>query len=147
MRSPIALARTIPAQSLFASLAMLAALALLALVLAYWTWAWLAPRQEPRSAAVAAVAPRLEQAGRLFGGAPSAQAAPTGLAIELLGVAAESGDSPGYAVLRLEAKRAVAVREGSDIEPGIKLVEVHPHHVVLERGGVRETLAFPEKKK
>ena len=32
---------------------------------------------------------------------------------------------PSYAVLRLDAKQTVAVREGGEIEPGVRLVEVH----------------------
>ncbi|MGA8005302.1 MAG: type II secretion system protein N, partial [Burkholderiales bacterium] len=72
------------------------------------------------------------------------EAAPASVAIDLLGVAAASGGNPGYAVLRLEAKRVVSVREGEEIEPGVRLVEVHAHDVTLERRGARETLAFPK---
>jgi general secretion pathway protein C len=146
MRLPVSPDQSSPAQTAAVSLAVLTALALLALVLAYWTWAWLAPRPEPRALTVERPNARLEPAYRLFGGGPRAAAA-TGLAIELLGVVAESGSEPGYAVLRLEAKRAVAVREGREIEPGVRLAEVRPDHVVLERGGAREKLLFPEKKK
>ncbi len=129
------------------SLVTLAALALLGLVLAYWTWISTAPRPEPRAPALAAGNLALEPASRLFGVGPQSPtaAAPTGIAMELLGVAAASHGSPGYAVLQLESKRVVAVREGELIEPGITLAEVHPHHVVLERGGARETLQLPEK--
>jgi general secretion pathway protein C len=146
MRLPVSPDRSSPAQTAAVSLAVLAALALLALVLAYWTWAWLAPRPEPRALTVERPNARLEPAYRLFGGGPRVAAA-SGLAIELLGVAADSGNEPSYAVLRLEAKHVVAVREGGDIEPGVRLAEVHPDHVVLERGGARETLLFPQKKK
>ncbi len=127
----------------------LAALALLGLVLAYWTWVWLAPRPEPRAPSLDSQKPLLAPAYRLFGGTPAgtAEAAPSGIAAELLGVAAASDGNPGYAVLRLEAKRIVSVREGDEIEPGVRLVEVHAHDVMLERGGTRETLAFPQKAK
>mgnify|MGYP001544585832 CR=1 FL=1 len=149
MRLPISLDRSSLAQSAAVSSVTLAALALLGLVLAYWTWAWLAPRPEPRAPALEGQALHLEPAYRLFGGAPqgASDAAPTALAIDLLGVAAASGGKPGYAVLRLDAKRIVAVREGDEIEPGVKLAEVHAERVVLERGGVRETVAFPQKGK
>ncbi len=60
---------------------------------------------------------------------------------------AASGDQPGYAVLRLDAKQSVAVREGEEIEPGVRLAEVGVDDVVLERGGVRETLAWPKQGK
>ena len=73
-------------------------------------------------------------------------AAPTGIAIKLLGVVAASAGRRGYAVLQLEAKQILAVHEGEDVTPGLRLAEVRPDHVILERGGMRETLAFPEKK-
>jgi general secretion pathway protein C len=31
------------------------------------------------------------------------------------------------------------------VAPGLRLAEVHVDHVVLERNGVREALAWPEK--
>jgi general secretion pathway protein C len=37
------------------------------------------------------------------------------------------------------------VREGQDIAPGIRLAEVRPDHVILERNGIREMLAWPKK--
>jgi general secretion pathway protein C len=145
MRTLIPFDRSNPAELAAVSLVTIAAVALFGLVLAYWTWIWLAPRPEPHALPVEERKLRLEPAYHLFGGTSRA-AVPTGLAIELLGVVAESGSEPGYAVLRLDAKRAVAVREGHDIEPGVRLAEVRPDHVVLERGGARETLAFPQKK-
>ena len=48
-------------------------------------------------------------------------------------------------MLRLDAKKTMAVLQGEDIEPGLRLAEVHVDHVVLERDGVREVLAWPEK--
>ncbi len=97
--------------------------------------------------------PQLEAAGRassaggLFGSAkqgPGAAAAASS-AIRLLGVVAASGDRRGHAVLRLDAKKTVAVLQGEDVEPGLRLAEVHADHIVLERNGARETLAWPEK--
>ena len=76
---------------------------------------------------------------------PSPGAAAAG-SIRLMGVVAASGERPGHAVLRLDAKKTVAVLQGEDVEPGLRLAEVHVDHVVLERNGARETLAWPEKK-
>ena len=143
----ISLERPGLAQTAVVSLLTFAALALLAMVLAYWTWAWLAPRPEPRALAAVHTGGGAEAAYGLFGSAQHDSGAPTGLALELLGVVAASGDQPGYAVLRLDAKQSVAVREGGEIEPGVRLVEVDVDHVVLERGGVRETLAWPKQGK
>ena len=73
-------------------------------------------------------------------------AAQTGMAIRLLGVVAAGNGRQGYAVVEFEPKRIIAARGGDDLIPGIRLAEVHPDHVVLERNGTRETLAWPEKK-
>lgn len=149
----ISLERSNLARTTVISLVTFAALALLGLVLAYWTWAWLAPRPEPRALAAVQSGGRMEAAYALFGKAQRDRngAAPTGIAVRLLGVVAAQGSGSStqssYAVLRLDAKQLVAVREGGEIEPGVRLVEVHADHVVLERGGVRETLAWPEQDK
>jgi general secretion pathway protein C len=136
------------AQTAAVSLVTFAALALLGLVLAYWTWAWLAPRPEPRAQAAVQPGGRAEAAYGLFGSARGDNgAAPTGIVIGLLGVVAASGSQSGYAVLRLDSKQTVAVREGGEIEPGVRLAEVHADHVVLERSGVRETLDWPNQGK
>ncbi len=136
------------AQTAVVSLLTFAAVALLGLVLAYWTWAWFAPRAEPRVEAAAAQSGGVVSAGALFGKLPRNQnaAAPTGIAIRLLGVVAASGGRRGYAVVQLDAKQILAVHESEDIAPGIRLAEVLADHVILERGGVRETLAWPEKR-
>ena len=128
-----------------ASLTSFASLALLGAVLAHWSWAWLAPSPTPRAPAAAETAGNTLSAGGLFGGAKQgtfAAAASSGL--RLMGVVAAPGGR-GHAVLRLDAKRTVAVPQGEDVEPGLRLAEVHPDHVVLERNGARETLALPEK--
>lgn len=85
-----------------------------------------------------------EAANRLFGsvaqGSGGDGAGVSGIA--LLGVVAAPGTQSGYAVMRLDAKRTVAVREGEEIEPGVRVIEVHADRVVLERSGQRETLAW-----
>jgi general secretion pathway protein C len=130
-----------------ASLATLSALVLLGVVFAYWSWAWLAPAPAPRAPAPVQAAGRASSAGGLFGNVkhgPGAAAAASS-AVRLMGVVAASGDRPGHAVLRLDAKKTVAVLQGEDVEPGLRLAEVHTDHIVLERNGARETVAWPEK--
>lgn len=136
------------AQTVLVSSLTLVAVALLGAVLAYWTWAWFAPRAEPRLAASATQGGSVASAGAIFGTVPRNQeaAAPTGIAIRLLGVVAASGGRRGHAVVQLEGKQILAVHEGGDLAPGIRLAEVHAAQVILERNGVRETLAWPEKK-
>lgn len=135
------------AQTAVVTVAAIAALALLGLVAAYWTWIWLAPNPEPRAPAAADTGAAALSAGALFGSMrrDSNVAVPTGIAIRLLGVVAATGGRRGYAVVQLEAKEILAVREGEDVAPGIRLAEVGTDHVILERGGIRETLAWPEK--
>ena len=125
------------------SLITLAALALLGLVLAYWTWIAFAPRPEPRVQA-AGEAVRIDSAYALFGSAHRAAVAPTGMALTLVGVAAASGGRPGHTVVQIDGRQTVVVREGEEIAPGIRLTEVHSDHVVLDHKGQRETLAWPQ---
>lgn len=130
------------------SVVTLVAVVLLGFVLAYWTWVWLAPRTVPRQEIAADPASSVATANTLFGTAMSNRAQPTGLAIKLQGVVAEPGGKgkKGYAVVQLDGKQTLAVHEGEDIARGVRLAEVHPDHVILERNGIRETLALPEKK-
>jgi len=147
----ISFERSSLAQTSFVSLTTIAALLLLGFVLAYWTWSWFAPGVEPSAPGIAmgdgTLGAQSVAAANLFGNlrrdgnAP----APTGIAIKLHGVMAASGGKSGYAVLQLDGKRDLAVREGQDIAPGIRLAEVRPDHVILERNGIREILAWPKK--
>jgi len=136
------------AQTVVVGLLTLAAVALLGVVLAYWTWVWFGPRVEPRVEPAAAKMNSVASASAIFGNAQRKQdtAALTGIAIRLLGVAAATGDRRGYAVVQLDGKQVLVVQEREDIAPGTRLAEVHPDHVILDRGGVRETLAWPKKR-
>jgi general secretion pathway protein C len=126
-------------------LATLAAASLLGVVLAYWSWAWLARAPVSRVPAAAAQTPggALSASG-LFGTAKESPFAGSS-AVRLTGVVAASGSRRGHALLRLDGKKTIAVLQGEDVEPGLRLAEVHADHIVLERNGARETLAWPEK--
>ncbi|MFY9327872.1 MAG: type II secretion system protein N [Georgfuchsia sp.] len=126
----------------------LVAITLLGVVLSYWTWAWFAPRAEPRIETSAMQSGNVATAGTIFGNLPRSQkaAAPTGIAIKLFGVVAASSGRLGYALMQLEAKKILAVEEGKDVAPGIRLAEVHADHVILERSGLQETLTLQQKK-
>jgi general secretion pathway protein C len=139
--------RTGFAQDAVVSLATLGALVLLGVVSAYWVWAWLAPRAEARAPAAqsAQLAGAVDAASGLFGAVQRERSGGGSGAARLLGVVAPSGRLAGYALLRLDAKTTIAVPQGQEIEPGVKLVEVHADHVVLERSGVPEKLLLPEK--
>jgi hypothetical protein len=106
----------------------LALIGALAAAAAYCTWVWFAPRAKaappPGVESRAQDAPSMA-ARRLFAGA-AAQAAST-TAVRLIGVAA-----PGRA-------RSAAVGESVG---ELELLEVHPDHVVVSRGGSRERLSL-----
>jgi len=147
--------RTELPQASLVFIATLAALALLAWVLAYWSWIWWLPRPAPRSDDLPTPPARITSAATLFGVVQrTAGAAPaTGIALRLQGVVAataaaggpSAGGERGYAIVQLDAKKIVAVHEGEEVVPGVTLAEVHADHVILERGGLRETLAWPAK--
>lgn len=125
-----------------------------AALLAKWAWLLFAPR-------TLSIAPAPEQtatveAGKLFGTA-AAVVAPTpvsrGMETTLLpnarlaGIfAAESGRS-GFAVLKLDDKRQVGVAAGQEVQPGIRLLEIHPGYVVLERNGVQQRVNLEENRR
>ena len=123
-------------------LANLAAASLLGVVLAYWSWAWLAPAAAARAPLLTQAAPEGSSAAGLFGRAQQASSAST---VRLTGVVAASSGRRGHAVMRLDGKKTVAVVEGDEVEPGLRLAEIKIDHIVLERNGVRETIAWPQK--
>jgi len=129
-----------------ASAANFAALALLGVVLAYWSWVWLAPAAAARAPAAPQAASSASTAAGLFGSAKQGSGAAASGPVRLIGVVAASGERRGHAVLRLDGRKTVAVLQGEEIEPGLRLAEVHANHVVVERNGAREVLAWPEKK-
>ncbi|KIO49048.1 type II secretion system protein N [Nitrosospira sp. NpAV] len=135
------------AQTAIVSLATLAALATLGLVLAYWSEAWFAGRPIPVIQGPVEAGGNIAVASDLFGTVQREQhiAAPAGIAIKLLGVVAASAGRRGYAVMQLDSKEILAVLEGENIASGVRLAEVHPNHIILERNGLRETLAWPGK--
>jgi general secretion pathway protein C len=132
--------------TLLAAMLLLAALALLGLVLAYWTWTWFGPRPELRLETDAPVS-NMASAYALFGVAQHNPVTPAtiGLAVDLLGVIAAERNGQGYALVRLDKKKTLVVRAGEDLSPGIRLAEVFPGHVVVQRNGISETVLLPQK--
>jgi general secretion pathway protein C len=120
----------------------LAAASLLGVVLAYWSWAWLSPAAAARAPLVAQPLQDTSAAADLFG---RAQPVSSASAVRLTGVVAASSGRRGHAVLRVDGKKTLAVLEGEEVEPGLRLAEIHVDHIVLERNGARETLAWPQK--
>ena len=127
----------------------IAAAALFALVAAYWTWQWLAPRSASRAPAAPSEIRHVTSASGLFGTAAleAGSAASAGIEIRLLGIMAATAGRNGYAVLRIEPRQIITVQEGRDIVPGIQLAAVGIDHVILERDGIRQTLSWPTTSK
>jgi general secretion pathway protein C len=119
-----------------------ALLVLLGWQLAWWTWHFLAP--VPAAAPAAApvtIATSPEAARRLFGEAPPATSAPSSNAgIRLKGVYAIDGKTLSAAVVNTGGKRDTAVRVGEEIQPGTRLASVHPDHIIISQGGIRERI-------
>ena len=115
----------------------LALIGALAGAAAYCTWVWFAPRAKaappPGVESRAQDAPSMA-ARRLFAGA-AAQAAST-TAVRLIGVAA-----PGRALFIAANGRARTAAVGELVDE-LELLEVHPDHVVVSRGGSRERLSL-----
>ena len=123
-------------------------------LLAKWAWLLFAPRtisiaSAPEHSATA-------EAGKLFGTA-AAVVAPALVSrgaettilpnARLAGIfAAEPGRS-GFAVLRLDDKRQIGVAAGQEVQPGIRLLEIHPGYVLLERNGVQQRVNLEENRK
>jgi|KBSMisStaDraftv2_1062788.scaffolds.fasta_scaffold52103_2 general secretion pathway protein C len=135
------------AQNTLIAMATVTALIVLGFVAAYWTWGWLAPRPESRAPAAADMGG--VSAAALFGNVPQAErnnATQVATGIKLLGVVASTSGQRGYAVVEIDPRQILAVEEGEDIAPGIRLTEVSADHVRLERDGAPETLTWPDKK-
>jgi general secretion pathway protein C len=139
--------RSTLAQTAVAVTATLAATTLAGAILAYWTWAWFAPRQElllrPARESVSSAG----AAAGLFGSARPGRIsrAVAGGQIRLLGLVTASPGRRGYAVLQLDSRQILAVHEGAEISPGVRLSRVAVDHAVVERAGSRESIAWPIK--
>ncbi|MDO9475757.1 MAG: type II secretion system protein N [Pseudohongiella sp.] len=128
----------------------LIALVLLSLTVAYRLWLWFAPPVEAPAPPALPLEFAVQSTVGLFGIPPdsapviSLLPASTGLAFRLLGIVAAQGDGADYAVIQVAPGTIVAIREGEDIAPGVRLTTVHNDHLILERSGVQETLSWPQ---
>ena len=129
-----------------ATLAVVALVLLLAYQLAYWTWVFLAP-------AASSAAPRasndvdLAAVAALFGAAaPGQRGGPAAAGLRLKGVVAPTPGTEASAIFSTGSGRDVSVFIGGEVQPGAKLAEVHPDHVLLSRGGVEERIDLEERR-
>ncbi|GAB4118905.1 MAG: hypothetical protein Fur0026_08560 [Sideroxydans sp.] len=104
------------------------------LLLAQHAWVLFAPAERalPSNTDI----PLSNRTGQLFGAANSASATTSSLdGIHPVGIFAHS--TRGFAVMQTPTgQRGVGL--GSEVAPGIRLVETHADHVILERNGVKQ---------
>ncbi len=105
-----------------------------AVMLARWVWIFAAP---PEMALPATTSwQKSDVSEDLFGhAADGAGAMAVASNIKLIGVFAHK--TAGFAVLQIDGKQ-VGSGLGAEVAPGLRLVETHADHVLLERGGVRQ---------
>jgi len=121
------------------TLVMVSLVLVLAWQLAYWTWIFLAPPSTPSTAPSREGAVDLAAAARLFGGTAASApgtASPSGL--RLKGVVAPTPGVAASAIFSTGSGRDLSIFVGNEIQPGVKLSEVYPDHVIVSRGGVAE---------
>ena len=128
--------------SLAAGAATLALVLVLAWQLAHWTWVFFAP---PATFPVPAADDDIDLAAiaRLFGAAAPASPAPAAAAsgsLRLKGVIAPTPGITASAIFSSGGARDIGVPIQGEVQPGVKLVEVHPDHVVVSRGGVQSRI-------
>ena len=109
----------------------------LAWQLAHWTWVFLAPR--PVAVVGEAGGPvDLAAIARLFGASAPAGRASSVSALKLKGVIAPTPGVAASAIFSTGTGKDIAVYVGREVQPGVKLVEVKPDHVIVSRAGIRE---------
>ena len=104
-----------------------------AVMLARWVWIFAAPADMAMPAATSWQKSEISE--DLFGHAADVNAVASAGNIKLIGVFAHK--TAGFAVLQIDGKQ-VGVGMGESVAAGLRLVETHANHVLLERGGVKQ---------
>jgi general secretion pathway protein C len=124
--------------SLVGTIVVVALVLVLAWQLAHWTWVLIAPAPSA-SPPEARTDVDFAAIARLFGAAAPGEASTPSAAggLRLKGVIAPTPGVEASAIFSVGAGKDVAVYIGREVQPGVKLVEVNPDHVIVERAGVR----------
>jgi general secretion pathway protein C len=131
---------------------MIVLVALLAWLGARVFWSFAAPAAPEPAIAVDTDPTRVAQAvaaRHLFGEAPEqgTRAAGTASAAKLYGVVAPTRKGrAGIAILSIQGKPAVAVREGEELASGLTLHRVFVRSVEINQGGILQVLTLPPGK-
>jgi general secretion pathway protein C len=125
------------------ALLVIALVLVLAWQLAYWTWRFAAPPAVVEARTDAGGNVDLAAIAKLFGGAPSAVSSTQNASrngLRLKGVIAPTPGVAASAIFSAGSGKDLAIYVGHEVQPGVKLKEVHPDHVILSRNGVDERL-------
>jgi general secretion pathway protein C len=125
---------------IFGTTLVVALVLVLAWQLAYWTWAFVAAASAPSAAASAPAEVDLAAIARLFGATAPSAASTSVEGLALKGVVAPTPGVAASAIFAPRAGKDLSVFIGGDVSPGVKLVEVHPDHVIVARAGARERI-------
>jgi general secretion pathway protein C len=118
------------------TLLVVALVLVLAWQLAHWTWVLVAPGA--RASAPASNADvDMAAVARLFGAAAPGTATASGSSLRLKGVVAPTPGVAASAIFSTGSGKDIAVYIDREVQPGVKLVEVAPDHVMVEHAGVR----------
>jgi len=135
-------------QPWLARLLVAASLALLCWVLAYWFWHWSAPSPAPRALSIPEAPAAVVAESGIFGRGETPASAVAGATEpsagtqpRLIGVLAEA-EGRGWALLKLSQGGVKLLREGQEVEPGVRLEKVLPATVEISGPGGRKTLGL-----
>jgi general secretion pathway protein C len=128
-------------RSTLGTLVVVVLVVVLAWQLAYWTWVFVAP-PATASAPRAANDVDLAAVARLFGAAPPAAdgTAASTSGLRLKGVVAPTPGTAASAIFSTGGGRDLSVFIDREVQPGVKLAEVHADHVIVSRAGIPERI-------
>jgi general secretion pathway protein C len=116
------------------------AVLVIAWLLARWTWALFAPGAASVLPAVTRTS--VVQAEHVFGIAAVTTAVTVQAALPNVKLVGVFAGTPGFAIVEIDGKRQLGLKPGDEIAAGAKLVEVGIDHVLIERGGVRQSISL-----
>ena len=128
-------------RNLIGTLVVAALVIALAWQLAYWTWVFATPAPLASLPAAQEAPADIAIASKLFGGTASPSTASVSTSgLRLKGVVAPTPGVAASAIFATGSGRDASIFVGSEVQPGVKLAEVHPDHVIVARAGVNERI-------
>src|SRR5258706_2517991 len=136
-----------PERNIVGTAATVSLILLLAWQLAYWTWTFATPAAALSAPSAGENGVDLAVAARLFGGAASSSpGAASSSELRLKGVVAPTPGVAASAIFSTGTGKDVSIFIGSEVQPGVKLVEVNPDHAIVARAGVNERIDLEARK-